>query len=518
MGTAFFCCWLICVQQIAIEQTPAAPAMPAPFTAATFREHVAYLASDELQGRDVGSPGSAKAMEYVVRHLKAAGMTGLVKEGGWYQDFKYGKDNSTTARNVLGVFHGKGALAKQALIVCSHHDHIGIDVSLAKSGKDGIFNGADDNASGCAAMLLSAQALDLGRERLPASYRTVIFASFDAEERGLLGSRFYVRNPGWPLENTSANITFDMIGRLFRGKVMAGDSESSAFLVERIQFLAPQCGLKVETRLSGGARADNASFLDRAVPAVHFNTGLHSDYHQVTDEVDKIDAEGGARVAWLGYRLLREMMENPNRIVFRRPPPNFDLQVILRLVTRLGLVPELNTQAGRYPLIQFVVPLSIAARQGFRAKDEIISINGQQFETLLDAAIKFGQLRLDRDVRLTVKREGKLVDLKIPAESLKEFAGPTFRSLEKDKFKVSFRFNPGKKADTVHLAGSFNNWDMKALPMTGPDNSGFYTIEKTLTRGAYEYKFVVNGKEWFVDPTNLHTSGPTGNSLLMLGE
>ena len=81
-----------------------------------------------------------------------------------------------------------------------------------------------------------------------------------------------------------------------------------------------------------------------------------------------------------------------------------------------------------------------------------------------------------------------------------------------------FRFHPGKNVDSVHLAGSFNNWDMKGLPMEGPDKSGFYLIEKTLTRGNYEYKFVVNGKDWVADPTNLRTSGPTGNSLLLLGE
>src|SRR5205085_2805002 len=110
------------------------------------------------------------------------------------------------------------------------------------------------------------------------------------------------------------------------GKVIAADSESSAYFVERITALAARCGLAVETRLYGAGRADNASFLDQAIPAVHFNSGLHSDYHQVTDEVSKINSEGGARITWLAYRLLREMMENPERLRFRRPPPGFDVQ------------------------------------------------------------------------------------------------------------------------------------------------------------------------------------------------
>jgi len=505
------CCWLL------LADAAAAPAMPAPFMAARFRAHVAYLASDALEGRDVGSAGSAKAMQYLVRHFQEAGLKGLGSQGDWYQEFPYGDKKKLTGRNVLAVVPGQGALANEAIIVSAHHDHLGIDPVLVKAGKDGIFNGADDNASGCAAVLLLAQALGAERSRLPASYRTVIFASFDAEERGLVGSRYYVRHPLWPLNKTTANINFDMVGRLFHGKVLAADSESSAYFIERITALAGPCGLRVETRLHGAGRADNASFLDQAIPAVHFNSGLHADYHQVTDEVSKIDADGGARISWLAYRLLREMMENPQRLRFRRPPPDFDVQGILRLVIRLGIVPEQNAQSGRYPVIRFVLPNSLAAKQGFQANDEITSVSGHKFDSLIDAAVLFGKLRLDRDIQLTILRQGKTVELKIPAEALKDFAGPAARALGKDQYEVLFRFKPGKKVDKVTLAGTFNNWDVKALAMAGPDKDGFYSVKRTLTRGVYEYKFVVNGSDWLTDPNNLRTTGTVGNSLLTLG-
>jgi hypothetical protein len=491
--------------------------MPASFTAARFRAHVAYLASDELEGRGVGSAGSAKAMQYLIRHFQEAGLKGLGSHDNWYQEFPFGNSQKIIARNVLAVFPGQGALASEAVIVSAHHDHKGTDPDLVKAGKDGIYNGADDNASGCAALLLLAQALGAERARLPASYRTVIFASFDAEELGLVGSRYYVRHPLWPLNKTTANINFDMVGRLFRGKLMALDSESSAFITERVTALAAQCGLSVETRLNGAGRADSASFLDQAIPAVHFNSGLHSDYHQVTDEVSKIDSAGGARISWLAYRLLREMMENPERLRFRRPSPQFDVQGLIRLVVRLGLVPEQNTQSGQYPLIRYVLPNSLAAKQGFQQSDEIISINGHKFEGLMDAAVVFGKLRLDRDIQVTVLRQGKNLELKIPVESLKEFAGPTARALGGDQYEVFFRYKPGKKVDTVTLAGSFNNWDVKAVTMTGPDKDGFYSVHRTLPRGVYEYKFVVNGTEWFTDPNNLRTTGSVGNSVLTLG-
>jgi hypothetical protein len=494
--------------------TPAVPALPAPFSAARFREHIAYLASDELQGRDVGSAGSAKAMEYLIRHFKEAGLKGMGDRDQWYQEFPYGPQKKVTARNVLAVFPGKGELAGQAIIVSSHHDHLGMDPELIKAGKDGIYNGADDNASGCAALLLMAQALSA--DRLPASYRTVIFISFDAEERGLLGSRHYVSHPLWPLHKTKGNINFDMVGRLFRNKVLAADSMSSTFFTQRITTLAADCGLRVETRLHGAGRADNASFLDQAIPAVHFNSGLHADYHQVTDETSKIDAEGGARITWLAYRFLRELMETPDRLQFRQPPPDFDLQGILRLVFKLGIIPEQNAQSGRYPTIRYVLPNSMAAKQGFQAKDEITSVNGQMFESLIDAALLFAKLRLDRDIKLTVLRKGKTLELRIPAEMLKDFAGPAVRPLGQDRYEVLFRFRPKKKVDSVALAGTFNNWDPKALPMEGPDKDGYYTAKRTLARGFYEYKFVINGTEMIIDPTNLRTSGPRGNSVLTL--
>ena len=353
-------------------------------------------------------------MDYIVRHLRKQGLTGLAAEGEWYQPFPYERNPSITAHNVLAVFPGKGALANEAIIVSAHHDHLGIDPERVKAGRDGIFNGADDNASGFAAVLLAAQALHAARDRLPASYRTVIFAVFDGEEIGLFGSRYYLEHPLWPLDKTTADINFDMVGRLFRGRLLAGDSESSSYMAQRITVPGGPVRNQRRDSPSCANRADSSSFLDRAIPAVHFNTGLHADYHQVTDEVDRLDCEGGARVSWLAYRLLREMMENPERLRFRQPPPNFDIQGVLRLIFRLGVVPEQNAQAGHNPLISVVIPNSVAAKQGFKAGDEITAINGQQFESLFDAIVVIGKLRFDRDIEIAILRKGQKFSLKIP--------------------------------------------------------------------------------------------------------
>jgi hypothetical protein len=678
---------------------PAQPVVPARFTAARFREHVAYLSSDELAGRDVGSAGSARAMQYIVDHLKQYGGQGLGAGGDYFQAFPFitrvklrpqtslaveggpgftaGQDfvlsplapdgrwrgelvfvgygisapragyddfagvdlkgkvalmlegvpklppeagaatsleqrwqecgrrgavavisvgpkgpfrraavqsvhgevatqtvpvvlmayeaagkllgsaegqadpvaaavaslsadgkprprsrplgrtvrlrveldrSPVIARNVLAVVRGKGDLAREAILVSAHHDHLGINEAWIKQGKDGIYNGADDNASGCAAVLLIAEALHADRERLPASYRSVIFATFDAEERGLIGSRYYVTHPLWPLERTAADLNFDMVGRLQQRKVLAGDSESNAFLTQRILALALACGLRVETRLSGVRRADNASFLDREIPGIHFSSGLHPDYHQVTDEVARIDAAGGARIAWMVYHLLRDTMEAPNPLRYQRPPPRTDVESIIQFILKLGIIPEQNAQVGRYPLVRFVLPLSPAARHGLQSGDEILGLEGSRFDGLEDAAIAFGRVRLDRDLHLSVGRKGKVVEVTIPAAVFKHLAGPAVRASGKDKFEVLFRYRPSGKVQSVALAGTFNKWDVKSRPMAGPDKDGAYTARMLLAPGTYEYKFVVSGTKWEADPTNFRRAGPNHNSVLIVGD
>src|SRR5262249_39171246 len=156
-----------------------------------FREHAAYLASDTLQGRRVGSDGSAKAADYIARQLQAGRLLPLGDGGTCFQAFT--PDDGVRARNVLAACPGAGSLADQCVIVAAHYDHLGSRPDSDERGTSGdrIFNGADDNASGVAALLLIAQALALDRDRLPSSRRAVIFAAFDAEEMGLKGAQYY---------------------------------------------------------------------------------------------------------------------------------------------------------------------------------------------------------------------------------------------------------------------------------------------------------------------------------------
>ncbi|MFQ5930324.1 MAG: M28 family peptidase [Acidobacteriota bacterium] len=214
--------------------------------------------------------------------------------------------SETRVRNVLAYLPGSDPRLKdEVVIVSAHFDHVG-------SRKGEVFNGADDNASGTVGLLEVAEAYALSSEK---PKRSMLFVGWNAEERGLLGSRYYVERPTFPLEKTTAVFQMDMIGRneevpdpqnsRFRGleKQTAEENTNSVNVLgySRSQDLRnlvvqnnQRIGLDVRFRYDNNAinllrRSDNWPFLINRVPALFFHTGLHPDYHQPTDTPDKIN-------------------------------------------------------------------------------------------------------------------------------------------------------------------------------------------------------------------------------------
>lgn len=212
-------------------------------------------------------------------------------------------------RNVVGILRGSDASrATEAVVVGAHYDHVGRGgaLSVAPEAAGEIHNGADDNASGVAALLEMARQAARTRSRFG---RSVVLVAFAGEELGLRGSARYVDHPSVPLDRTVAMLNLDMVGRA-RGRLMVG-------VFDRRNTLAPVVGrLRTWTRLalqdfsSGGYaedQSDIASFARLGVPSVAFFTGFHPDYHRPTDDWPRIDAEGGAEVARLALRLVEEL-------------------------------------------------------------------------------------------------------------------------------------------------------------------------------------------------------------------
>ena len=220
-----------------------------------------------------------------------------------------------TAPNVVAILRGSDPdLADEYVVFSAHMDHVG--VGRPNAAGDSIYNGADDDASGTAALIEVAEAFTHLLER-PA--RSLVFLAVSGEEKGLLGSQWFSDHPTIPLENTVANINVDMIGRNAPDTIVVIGQEYSSLgpTVHAVAQRRSDLGLSValdpwpEERFF--FRSDHFNFARKEIPALFFFAGVHEDYHEPSDHVDKIDGDKAARVARLIFYTAHEIADTPAR-------------------------------------------------------------------------------------------------------------------------------------------------------------------------------------------------------------
>ncbi|MBQ7643836.1 MAG: M20/M25/M40 family metallo-hydrolase [Spirochaetales bacterium] len=247
-------------------------------------EHVYYFASDSLHGRAAGSEDAAKAAAYIVNEYESMGLKPLYED--WYMPFK---SNGNAYKNVVAVLEGNDPeLKDQYIVLGAHYDHLGI-----KKGE--IYNGADDNASGSAALIEIARALCANRDRLK---RTVVIAAFDAEELGLYGSNALASRM---LEEDSLDV------RLMMSIDMVGWYKASGNLIlegvatiknGRKVLQSEKINLKFKNfEWSPVTATDTEGFARKQIPTLAVSTGMKSPYHKPEDDADLIDYEGLDKVS-----------------------------------------------------------------------------------------------------------------------------------------------------------------------------------------------------------------------------
>ncbi len=503
---------LLCARSVAAE-----PPVADRFPVSTFRDHVAWLSDDARDGRKAGSEGARDAADYIARHFQISGLKPAQADGSFFQTFSL--ESGVVARNVLAIVPGRGALARDCVVVSAHYDHLGTtpETTATADATDRICNGADDNASGVAALLMIAADAARAAETAEGPARTLLFIAFDAEEGGLHGSRYYVSHPVWPLERTHAVLNFDMIGRLDRGTLYAGDAPSSPAFGPILEEVSRASGVTIETRFGGVGRSDQAPFLDQGIPGIHFNTGLYPEYHSPDDELANVDCDGGAAITGIGAAVLRQVAESQEPPPFARLDPSYDIEHAIRLVTLLGAVPNVRAQEGSYPRVLFVSPGSPAARCGVRAGDELAAVNGQEITRVEDAVALVPALRLDLGVRVRLVRRGESIDVFMPPDLFSGLLGPRVTAGPDGRYRVRFEFKPPAGTESVHVAGTFNDWSSTEIPLEGPDAGGRFTAEVTLPRGTYEYQFILDGQKRLPDPNNVHQVGAERHSVVWAG-
>ncbi|HEY5617699.1 MAG TPA: M20/M25/M40 family metallo-hydrolase [Vicinamibacterales bacterium] len=223
--------------------------------------------------------------------------------------------NVRTVRNVVGMLPGAdNAKGDEAVVLGGHYDHVGLGGRFSSTPErtGEIHNGADDNASGVAALIEIARAAAANPSRFP---RSLVFIAFAGEERGLLGSVHYTNHPSIPLADTVAMLNLDMVGRA-RGRVEVGGLTTAVSIRDDVDAAAKVAGIDVRPGGPGAGRSDDSSFLDRRVPSLHFFTGFHDDYHAPGDDWPRIDAAGTARVATLALELAARLAARSDKPQF----------------------------------------------------------------------------------------------------------------------------------------------------------------------------------------------------------
>jgi Zn-dependent M28 family amino/carboxypeptidase len=252
-----------------------------------------FLASDALQGRGSGTHDELVAAVYIASELRRMGITPMGDDGGYIQNvsgeftfFREGKKHWNT-RNVIGVIPGRDpALKAQVILLTAHLDHVGIGKSI---NGDDIYNGADDDASGCIAVLQLARAL--AQHKPPK--RTVVLAFFGSEETGGQGDQYFLAHPPVPLSSIVANLEFEMIGRADPA-VKPDELWLTGFERSNLGPELAKHGAKLVADPHPAEhffeRSDNFALARKGIVAQTVSSyGLHKDYHRPGDDVAHID-------------------------------------------------------------------------------------------------------------------------------------------------------------------------------------------------------------------------------------
>lgn len=351
---------------------------------------------------------------------------------------------SVSAYNVIGVLDGTDrVLRKEAIVLGAHYDHLGRGGagSLAANSTE-VHHGADDNASGTAAIIELARQFAAKRD----NKRTLIFIAFSGEEEGLFGSNFYVNNPTFPLDKTVAMINLDMVGRLNGKKLTIGGMGTASEWKHMVEYLNSGNGLagaavgatsplpnvpmeaqatKVSVTMmststplfdlqlseDGFGPSDHSSFYGKKIPVLFFFTGTHNDYHKPSDTADKINYAGEHTIIHYIQSIIKTIDQNSQR-------PTYTVAKTTMQGGRTGF----NISLGTIPnyadsndglLLDGVRDGSPAAKAGVKAGDKVVKLAGHDIRNVMDYTFVLGEMKAGEEYDIEVMRGTERMTFKI---------------------------------------------------------------------------------------------------------
>jgi hypothetical protein len=307
--------------------------------------------------------------------------------------------------NVVGRLPGS-APDGRAVLLGAHYDHLGTGEhgsSLAREDERGeLHPGADDNASGVAALL--AIAAELAAERPP---RDAVFAFWSGEELGVLGSADFVARALLPPEQIAAYLNFDMVGRARGNRLVLQGVGSSAPWPELIERANAPVGFELQLQQDPHVPTDSSVFDAARVPTLNFFTGAHADYHRPGDRPERVNYADLARVARLGARLARALAEGGETLAFVEVAPSREAGLgrgVLRAFT--GTVPDYTAEVDGLALAD-VVPGGPAEQAGLRAGDVVVRFGAQRIANIYDYTYALEAARIGEPVSVRYLRGGE---------------------------------------------------------------------------------------------------------------
>ncbi|MCA9076925.1 MAG: M20/M25/M40 family metallo-hydrolase [Planctomycetaceae bacterium] len=313
-------------------------------------------------------------------------------------------------KNVIGVLPGQGPLYEETIVVGAHYDHLGLggEGSLMP-GSTEVHNGADDNASGTVALIELARRLASRSEPLP---RRVVFIAFTGEERGLLGSAHYVKEPEFPNEKTIAMFNMDMVGRMQEDKLTVFGTGTATRWDALLDQEAGERQFKLSKKEEGFGPSDHSSFYAKQIPVLHFFTGTHNDYHRPTDDWEKLNIEGMGRIVDLLEELIVSTavtQETPKYVAIKG---RAEMQERTGSRPYFGSIPDFGGEEVGYAL-QGVSPGSPADKGGIKGGDVIIKLGALPITGLDDFDLALREFSAGEEVPVVVRRDGEELTLRV---------------------------------------------------------------------------------------------------------
>lgn len=322
--------------------------------------------------------------------------------------------------NVVGVLRGKNS--DRAIVLGAHYDHLGHggEGSLSEGSTEAHL-GADDNASGVAAVVELAEALNALEHETD-----IYFVAFTGEESGLLGSHWFVEHPPVPQEKIEAMLNFDMVGRLRNGQLTVLGTGTAKGLIEVVRRAQLGLPLDLQTSPDGYGPSDQMAFYARKIPVLHFFTGAHEDYHRPSDTADKVNAEGAATIGTFALRIAHELANaeagKPYVAVQSDQAGDSGGDGQRGYGVYFGSIPAFGGEAEKGVKLSGARDGSPAAKAGIKQGDVIVKFGEYDVTTLKDYAFALRQHKPGDTVKVVVMRDGKEVTVQAKLEKKDESA------------------------------------------------------------------------------------------------